>query len=124
MTNTNIETQKKESGGYKYGSVNNQAEVAEGNNNSNFKESDLYYYKEEKLTKREKRIKSVKFAVPIIISILLIGGLTWALFRNFGTLYPGPDVQRIPPNGQKASHPATSTTSSTNDNNTNTTNKP
>ena len=89
------------SGGYKYGSVNKDDEEAAGNNdntNSYFKESDLYYYKEEELTKKEKTMKIIKACVPILIAVLLIGGFTWILVQNFGTLYPSPgQKQRIRP---------------------------
>ena len=89
------------SGGYKYGSVNKDDEEAAGNNdntNSYFKESDLYYYKEEELTKKEKTMKIIKACVPILIAVLLIGGFTWILVQNFGTLYPSPGQrQRVRP---------------------------
>ena len=88
-----------QSGGYKYGSVNKDDEEAAGNNNNNnsyFKESDLYYYKEDELTKKEKMMKVIKSCIPILIAVLLIGGITWILVQNFGTLYPSPGQrQRI-----------------------------
>ena len=90
-----------QSGGYKYGSVNKDDEEAAGNNNNNnsyFKESDLYYYKEDELTKKEKMMKIIKSCIPILIAVLLIGGITWILVQNFGTLYPSPGQrQRIRP---------------------------
>lgn len=105
MTNAKNETG---SAGYTYGSVNNDEETgaASENNNDNddFDESNLYYYKEETLTRREKAIKIVKFTVPILIAVLLIGGLTFLLFHNFAKLYPGPGTQRIPSGGSRASH--------------------
>jgi hypothetical protein len=98
---TNAEVGTTQSGGYKYGSVNKDDEEAAGNNNNNnsyFKESDLYYYKEDKLTNKEKMTKVIKSCVPILIAVLLIGGITWILVQNFGTLYPSPGQrQRIRP---------------------------
>jgi hypothetical protein len=97
----NAEVGTTQSGGYKYGSVNKDDEEAAGNNdntNSYFKESDLYYYKEEELTKKEKTMKIIKACVPILIAVLLIGGFTWILVQNFGTLYPSPGQrQRVRP---------------------------
>ena len=98
---TNAEVGTMQSGGYKYGSVNKDDEEAAGNNNNNnsyFKESDLYYYKEDELTKKEKMMKIIKSCIPILIAVLLIGGITWILVQNFGTLYPSPGQrQRIRP---------------------------
>jgi hypothetical protein len=110
---TNAEVGTMQSGGYKYGSVNKDDEEAAGNNNNNnsyFKESDLYYYKEDDLTKKEKLMKIIKSCIPILIAVLLIGGITWILVQNFGTLYPSPGQrQRIRPstgieNSSSSSH--------------------
>lgn len=90
---TNTKSGNTESGGYKYDSVSNEDEAGKVYN-KNFKESDLYYYKEDELTKREKTMKIVRLTFPILISILLIGGIAWGLFQNFGKLYPSPSGQR------------------------------
>jgi len=93
-------------GGYKYGSVNDEEAGATGNN---FDESNLYYIKEKEMSKREKAMKMIKLVVPIIIAVLFLGGLAFMLVHNFGKLYPGPGPggQKVPSRGSggSVSHP-------------------
>jgi len=89
--------------GYKYGSVNNDEESQATGGNKNFDESNLYYVKEDELTVREKVVKTFKLAVPIIIAILLIGGLSFMLFHNFEYFYPGRGGHQVSPKVSKSS---------------------
>jgi hypothetical protein len=72
-----------------YGSVN-ETPGGGGEDVDHFKETDLLYYKEKQPSKQERIMKIVKIAVPMIIAVVLIGGLAWFLLRDFGQLYPGP----------------------------------
>ncbi|VEU36886.1 unnamed protein product [Pseudo-nitzschia multistriata] len=79
------------SSGYKYGSVdNNDEEAGVDEKDKSFDESNLYFYKEEDLTRQEKISKFVKLFVPIILAVSMVGGLAYILFHDFGDLYPGP----------------------------------
>lgn len=73
--------------GYKYGSVTTDEESAV---DKSFDETNLYYVKDEELTTKEKAAKLVKLLVPLCIAVALITGFAFVLFRNFGSLYPGP----------------------------------
>ena len=75
--------------GYKYGSVNNDEESGATTDSKSFDESNLYFMKDEDLSKKEKGVKVFKLAVPIIIAVLLIGGLAFLMFHNFAHFYPG-----------------------------------
>jgi len=110
---TNTKSGIAESGGHSYDSISNEEEAGKVYN-KNFKESDLYYYKEDELTKREKTMKIINSIFPILISILLVGGITWGLIKNFGKLYPSPSSNNIK---TSSSHQASSYTTddSTND---------
>mmetsp|Transcript_61659 Transcript_61659/g.68983 ORF Transcript_61659/g.68983 Transcript_61659/m.68983 type:complete len:184 (-) Transcript_61659:2707-3258(-) len=95
---------------HKYDSISNEEEAGKVYN-TNFKESDLYYYKEDERTKREKIIRIMNSTFPILIFILLISGITWGLIQNFGKLYPSPSGQRTSNNIKKSSsHQASSYT--------------
>mmetsp|Transcript_3786 Transcript_3786/g.8163 ORF Transcript_3786/g.8163 Transcript_3786/m.8163 type:complete len:164 (+) Transcript_3786:151-642(+) len=88
------------SAGYKYGSVGDNEELGANDDNSkNFDESHLYYYKEKDLTTTEKISKLIKLFVPIIIAVVLIGGLAYILFHDFGTLYPRPGGEKVTSKG-------------------------
>lgn len=77
------------SSNYQYGSVNENTGGGVEDIDE-FKETDLLYYKEKELSKKEKIMKIVKIAVPVIVAIVLIGGFAWFLLTDFGHLYPGP----------------------------------
>jgi hypothetical protein len=79
---------------YKYGAVGGGDDEETRNN---FKESDLLYYEERKLTQKEKTMKIIKIAVPVMIAVLVIGGFAWFLLRDFGHLYPGPSAPVLSP---------------------------
>ena len=83
--------------GYKYGSVNTDEESGDtSGNNKSFDESELYYMKDGDLSKKEKTVKAIKLAVPIVIAIMLIGGLAFLLFHNFAYFYPGRGGNEVP----------------------------
>ena len=92
------------SDGYKYGSVSTDEEIPA---DKSFDESNLYYMKEEERTKKEKLFKAVKLGVPIIIAVVMIVGLAYLLFNNFGYFYPGRGGQVTP-----SKHSSSSTTTS------------
>ena len=99
-----------EKGGSWYGSIGGDS-IGKDSNNSDtddFKESYLYYYKKDDLTKKEKLMKTIKLIVPIIIAIFLIGGIAWVLFQNLDKLYPAPST-----NGGKTRARTTTTGTST-----------
>lgn len=77
--------------GYKYGSVDNDEEPGAKGVDKNYDESNLYYMKEDNVTKEDKAFKAMKLAVPIIIAAMFIGGLAFMLFHNFAYFYPGRD---------------------------------
>ena len=52
-------------------------------NSRSFKESDLLYVRDNALSPNEKRMKVIKITIPIIIAILLIGGLALFLLRDW-----------------------------------------
>lgn len=47
-----------------------------------------FFYKQKDLSKKEKIMKMIKLAVPIIIAVILIGGIAWILFDEFDNIYP------------------------------------
>ncbi|CAB9519703.1 expressed unknown protein [Seminavis robusta] len=67
-----------------YGSVEDQAE--EGRS---FDEKDTYYLNESRLTPEERKRKCLLLAVPLVLAVLIIGGFTLFLLRDFDFLYPG-----------------------------------
>mmetsp|Transcript_33190 Transcript_33190/g.38266 ORF Transcript_33190/g.38266 Transcript_33190/m.38266 type:complete len:184 (-) Transcript_33190:2604-3155(-) len=107
---TNTKSGITESDCHKYDSISNEEEAGKVYN-TNFKESDLYYYKEDERTKREKIIRIMNSTFPILIFILLIGGITWGLIQNFGKLYLSPSGHRASNNiKNSSSHQASSYT--------------
>lgn len=93
------------SSGYVYGTINTKDEESDGNvENKDFDESNLYYYKGEELTRKEKLSKMIKLLVPIIIAAVFLGGIAFVLFHNFGGLYPGPGEEKVRSSGDSASH--------------------
>lgn len=94
-----------------YGSVDNPSsgnenKEAEEEQQQHFQETNLLYYKGRTLSQQEKTAKLIKIAVPIVIAILLIGGLAWFLLGDFGHLYPGPSGAKQPGYSYTISSPA------------------
>jgi hypothetical protein len=82
---------------YKYGSVPEDQEGADTSvDENNFKETDLLYYKGRTLSQKEKTVKIIKIALPVLVAVLLIGTLAWFLLSDFGHLYPGPSGVKPP----------------------------
>eukprot|EP00536_Pseudo-nitzschia_multiseries_P015082 jgi/Psemu1/216806/e_gw1.817.2.1 len=93
--------------GYSYGAVSSNDEESGGDGkNRGFDESNLYYYKDQELTSREKISKMIKLLVPLIIATGLIGGLAYILFHDFGGLYPAPGEEKTRMNGGSVSQPS------------------
>ena len=99
------------SNGYKYGSVSNDEELGASGGDRVFDESHLYYMKDDQRTRKQKVVKAIKLAVPIFIAVLLVVGLAFLLFQNFGYLYPGRGGQVSPSKHSTGSSTGTSTTS-------------
>jgi hypothetical protein len=72
-----------------YGSI----QPCEGNadNDQSFDAENAYYLGDSgsNLTFEQKIRKTIKFAFPIIVAIVIMGGFGLYLFRDFNTLYPG-----------------------------------
>lgn len=63
------------------------------------KESDFIYFLKDKNATREDRLKKfILGAVPLVIAVILMGGIGFWLFKDFDHLYPGPSGSRSSPN--------------------------
>ena len=56
-----------------------------------FDAESAYYLKSETatLTPRQRTRKYLSTALPILVAVLIMGGLAWLLLRDFNNLYPG-----------------------------------
>ena len=71
-----------------YGSVPTTIETVE--QGTGFQEGSVYYLKEKTLTSKERFQKLVLVAVPLAVSLLIVGGAAYFLTRGFDSLYPAP----------------------------------
>ena len=72
-----------------YGSVPTTIETVE-QGGAAFQEGNVYYLKERPLSSKERFQKLILVAVPLFVSLLIVGGAAFFLFRGFDHLYPGP----------------------------------
>jgi cytoskeletal protein RodZ len=108
---------------YSYGAVGKETDAQKAgakdsgdskDEGGDFKETDLLYV-QDSLSPKEKRMKIIKIAVPIIVAVVLIGGLALFLLRGFTNLYPGPSGSKIHSYSSEPEYlPSSSSSSSTN----------
>jgi hypothetical protein len=63
-----------------------------------FQESDVYYLKEQKMSREDRVMKILLAAVPLLVAVLIMGGIGFLLFKDFDHLYPGPGGSTSPSN--------------------------
>ena len=75
----------------------------------NFKESDFLFLKDTHISPEERCRKVLLAAIPLIIAVLVMGGIGVWLLKDFDHLYPGPSGSRSPslpkPRGPSTSIP-------------------